>query len=72
VPHVPWKIGRKHFFSVFSSLTSAGSCRVMYHDAQFLKQLRSGVEVMRGAAAAEKTPREAKFIYTSIAVILAG
>jgi hypothetical protein len=44
----------------------------MYHDTQFLNQLRSGVEVMRSAAAAEKTPREAKFIYTSIAVILAG
>ena len=44
----------------------------MYHDTQFLNRLRSGVEVMRAAAAAEKTPREAKFIYTSIAVILAG
>ena len=31
-PHVRCKIGRKLFFSDFSSLTSAGSCGVMYYD----------------------------------------
>jgi hypothetical protein len=46
--------------------------RAFCRDNLLLTRECRGIQVMRAAAAAEKTPREAALLYTSIAVILAG